>query len=399
MEFENIKRHKLSAVFGDMGDEQFSQLLESVRDSGIRDPQITMLDGQILDGWHRHRAALGCERNGELEYVELAELDTEADPVKWVLDKNIQRRHLTTSQRALIAVGLPSLQRGQRRKDAHFALPEMAEMLAVSPRTIQYARQVDEKCDSTIKDAVRDGALSIQDAAESATVDKAIQKRALAKVLSGEYNTLKRALKDFELKPAQPTPAQPAAQPETQPQPEQPQPTGETPTPAQPEPQPSDVDDNAEPEQPDTEQPVMGEGSDGGDVEPQPEQPQPTDSPSYAEVTRQLAEALLNNGELEEQNAKAQEAIAERDNVVAELQRKLDTYESATESGGANELKQALDEIAALKVARDDAMGKLASSKRTATRNAKSLKALKSAIAKGAESNDWSEAKKLANVK
>ena len=52
-----LKRHELSAVFGDMPETDFQSLLESVQADGFIDPIIRIHEGHILDGWHRYRAA------------------------------------------------------------------------------------------------------------------------------------------------------------------------------------------------------------------------------------------------------------------------------------------------------------------------------------------------------
>lgn len=52
-----LDRHELSAFFRDMPDEDYQSLLESVSKYGFVDNVIRLYEGQILDGWHRYRAA------------------------------------------------------------------------------------------------------------------------------------------------------------------------------------------------------------------------------------------------------------------------------------------------------------------------------------------------------
>ena len=56
----------------------------------------------MLDGWHRYRAALSLNRVHELAFTPWEE--TEGDPVAFVSARNIERRHLSASQRAQIVV-------------------------------------------------------------------------------------------------------------------------------------------------------------------------------------------------------------------------------------------------------------------------------------------------------
>ena len=52
-----LERHSLSAAFGDMPDDQYADLLESIRQNGVRQSVIKVFEGKVLDGWHRYKAA------------------------------------------------------------------------------------------------------------------------------------------------------------------------------------------------------------------------------------------------------------------------------------------------------------------------------------------------------
>ena len=88
-----LKRHALSKVWGDMPEEQFRELVEDVRANGVRHP-ITVLRGEVLDGWNRYQAAREAGVQApEGEYVG-------DDPGGFVISANAYRRHLTKTQRA-----------------------------------------------------------------------------------------------------------------------------------------------------------------------------------------------------------------------------------------------------------------------------------------------------------
>ncbi len=93
---EKLTRHPLSAAWGDMPDADFDELVESVREHGFADPTIMVLDEQVLDGWHRYRAAQDLGLIGQLFYEELPD---EEDAVQYVIRKNSVRRHLNAGQR------------------------------------------------------------------------------------------------------------------------------------------------------------------------------------------------------------------------------------------------------------------------------------------------------------
>ena len=98
-----LERHELSAIFGDMPDADYKSLLESVEKDGFMDPKIKLLDGKVLDGWHRYRAGKELNLLRKLKFQQWDEKDN-GDPQAFVLARNIERRHLNASQRAQIVV-------------------------------------------------------------------------------------------------------------------------------------------------------------------------------------------------------------------------------------------------------------------------------------------------------
>ena len=100
-----LKRHELSAVFGDMPETDFQSLLESVQADGFIDPIIRIHEGKILDGWHRYRAAQELNLIRKLRFQEWDENEPkDGDPKAFVLARNLNRRHLTPAQRAQIVL-------------------------------------------------------------------------------------------------------------------------------------------------------------------------------------------------------------------------------------------------------------------------------------------------------
>ena len=89
----DLTRHPLSAFWPDMPVDDFTALVASVAEHGIREP-IVLLDGMVLDGWHRYRAA--TEAGQPIRSTKY----TGDDPVSFVIDANGHRRHLTAEQKA-----------------------------------------------------------------------------------------------------------------------------------------------------------------------------------------------------------------------------------------------------------------------------------------------------------
>ena len=99
-----LERHELSAVFGDMPEDDYTSLLESVQKDGFMDPKIKILDGKVLDGWHRYRAGKELNLLRKLKFQQWNEKNNGADAQAFVLARNIERRHLSAQQRAQIVV-------------------------------------------------------------------------------------------------------------------------------------------------------------------------------------------------------------------------------------------------------------------------------------------------------
>ena len=92
-----MERHELSALFGNMSDDKYAELKSDVEANGFTDREILVLDDKVLDGWHRWRAATELNITDQLDIVQLS---PSVDPVKYVVSKNIHRRHLNDDQRA-----------------------------------------------------------------------------------------------------------------------------------------------------------------------------------------------------------------------------------------------------------------------------------------------------------
>ena len=96
-----LKRHPLSAIWGDMPEVEYAELVDSVRKDGVLDYLIKTLEHEgephVLDGWHRYSAA---HDSGKTEGLILAPYLGD-DPVGFVIARNAVRRHLTAGQRAI----------------------------------------------------------------------------------------------------------------------------------------------------------------------------------------------------------------------------------------------------------------------------------------------------------
>lgn len=99
-----LERHHLSSIFPEMRDEDYANLRRSIRKSGFNgSKQIVLLDGMVLDGWNRLRAAL---EEGISEIDIPKRLFKGGDPIDFVMQENLARRHMTAAQASAAAVKL-----------------------------------------------------------------------------------------------------------------------------------------------------------------------------------------------------------------------------------------------------------------------------------------------------
>ena len=185
----SLTYHPLANLFPLMEGQDFADLVADIAAHGLREPVIVH-EGHILDGRNRYRA---CEKAGVP--VRLVPYDGE-DALRFVVSLNLRRRHMTESQRALVAAKLANLRDGrpkENRANLHGFFPagpvatpavsaaRAAEMLNVSERSVKAARAVVEHGVPALADKVAAGEVSVSAAADVAQLPKAEQAEVLSK--------------------------------------------------------------------------------------------------------------------------------------------------------------------------------------------------------------------------
>lgn len=138
-----LRFHPLADLFPLIEGKEFDELVNSIKENGQHDP-VVMFDNMILDGRNRYRACLVAKVEPKFEAF------TGKDPIAFVMDHNIHRRHLNESQRALIAAKLATMKLGEnqhRREGVEISTPSVpaaraAEMLNVDRHTVFAAKKV-----------------------------------------------------------------------------------------------------------------------------------------------------------------------------------------------------------------------------------------------------------------
>lgn len=151
-------------MFPEMSDEEFDRLCADIKANGQRKP-IDLYQGVILDGRNRYKA---CMKLGIVPKTQPCFPD---NPLDFVLSANLSRRHLTTSQRAMLGAKLKEMQRTTKADILNtlnysketdlsaetqicvFDNSTVAKMFNVSERSITTANQIiEQKDDKAIKD-------------------------------------------------------------------------------------------------------------------------------------------------------------------------------------------------------------------------------------------------------
>lgn len=205
--------HPAAELFPEMPEDELSALADDIRANGLRD-RIVLFDDKILDGRHRYRA---CRMAGvEPAFTKFAGPNV----LGFVISRNLHRRHLTESQRAMVAADLANVAHGGDRKSNQPAsLPvdasspssvtqaDAAKMMGVSERSVRDAVAVRQRSPD-LAEQVRAGKLSVSKAAaqvrERATpVNKTEKPRDAARLIERLAEIARILTEEPSLMPAQ----------------------------------------------------------------------------------------------------------------------------------------------------------------------------------------------------
>lgn len=168
----NYDVHPVANLFPYMEGEPFQEFVEDIRVNGQREPVVLDEQGRLIDGRNRARA---CQQLG----VDVKEMTYSGDDVdSWIISHNIHRRHLTESQRAVIAAKLANLSRGnptgsnqyESGKESIDRIPptraDAAKSLNVGQASVGRARSVIKSGNDELIKSVESGETSVTAAAE-----------------------------------------------------------------------------------------------------------------------------------------------------------------------------------------------------------------------------------------
>lgn len=162
--------HEVANLFPLIDGDEFDALVSDIKQNGLLEP-ICLYEGKILDGRNRYRACI--ELGIEPKYTNYRGT---LSPLEFVISKNLHRRHLTSSQRAVLALDvLPLLEAKAKERqveagkhkqiiaEAGQARDQAAKITNTNRQYVSDAKRIAEKSPELL-DQVRTGELTIPEA-------------------------------------------------------------------------------------------------------------------------------------------------------------------------------------------------------------------------------------------
>ncbi len=196
-----------------MSPDDYASLLANIRVNGLIEP-ITLFETKILDGRHRARA---CEEAGvEPRY---RDLPNDIDALEYVLSENLHRRHLTSEQRAAVAVEADAYRREQEaarerrvsvlrrgpespvveripQREKGKARDHIAGSVKVNSHYISDAARLKEQAPEVFE-AIKAGQMTMPVAREVAKLDGEARSKALTAAVEGGKSHATKAVREI----------------------------------------------------------------------------------------------------------------------------------------------------------------------------------------------------------
>ena len=172
--------HPVAAMFPEFPPEEYANLRADIEAHGVRFP-VVVCGRWLVDGRTRLRACRDLDLDPPIQ-----ELDEGTDVVEWIVSANVRRRHLSTSQRAVLAAQLAD--------GEGVTLDDAASSLSVSRMSVARARAVRDIQSGRVQAALQDGTVTVGDAYRVRGVDPVRLDAAVDTVRGGEAGSLVQAL-------------------------------------------------------------------------------------------------------------------------------------------------------------------------------------------------------------
>ena len=155
--------HPIASIFPMLEERDLDALSDDIKAKGLTEP-ITLYEGKILDGRNRY---LACDlAKVELRSDQFIQYEGN-DALGFVISKNLRRRHLDESQRAMIAAKIANMTVGgdhsANLQNGQISQSKAAEMMNVSTRSVGAAKTIE---DPDLQEAVISGKTSVHAASK-----------------------------------------------------------------------------------------------------------------------------------------------------------------------------------------------------------------------------------------
>lgn len=202
--------HPAATLFPLMTDEEFAALKEDIEINGLREP-LWIYEDKLIDGRNRYRACMELGIKPEFR-----EWDGKGSLVAFVVSLNLKRRHLSSGQKAVIAleverqlaVEAKERQRGgqggvllsQRIEQATEgkATQQAAALTGTNRQYVSDAKRIERDAPEVLE-RVRNGSLTIPEAKRLSRLTEPQREDALSMIDAGDSRNVKDAIRKTRL--------------------------------------------------------------------------------------------------------------------------------------------------------------------------------------------------------
>lgn len=179
---DELTLHPAARLFPAMSDQQFQELVRDIERNGLSDPIMADTSLKVFDGRHRLNAC----RNLGFQSIPVRVVNWDEEKIMlFAVSANLQRRHLTSTQRATVAARIKF-----NEPDKKHTTPMLAERMNVGGRSIERAIKVIQEGSEGLQRAVERGEVTLGAAVEIAKLSTDEQDDLLGK---GREEILERA--------------------------------------------------------------------------------------------------------------------------------------------------------------------------------------------------------------
>lgn len=204
----NYEYHEIANEFTILNKENMDDLITSIKKQGLIHP-ITLFEDKILDGRNRYQACISAEVKPKFTKF----TGTVEEAVDYVIGENVNRRHLTSSQRAIFITGRDAFVarvKASKHPGARSDLTSSNELEEVNTKSSDsvianeantnssYVSQATKirKESPELTEHVKNGRVSLPDATKIIKLDPEVQMNVISDIETTDKPKIKDIIKD-----------------------------------------------------------------------------------------------------------------------------------------------------------------------------------------------------------